>query len=65
MKYFFLHNTIIDDDELFEVYSDHEKKTLNYNIKDKSTHRTKSLQTEIDLYFLREMKSDEIRNNIF
>ena len=40
------------------------KKTHNYNNKDKLTHRTKSLQIKINLYFLRKIKNNKIKNNI-
>ena len=41
------------------------KRMSNYNDKSRLTHRTKSLQMKINLHFFREMKSDEIKNNIF
>ena len=40
------------------------KKILNCNNRNKSAYRTESLQTKIDLHFFREMKDDEIKNNI-
>ena len=64
-NYFFRHDEIIDDDEFFKAHSNHEKKTLNYNNKGRSTHRAKNLQMKINLHFLQEMKSNEIKNNIF
>ena len=41
------------------------RKTSNYNDRDKLTHRTKSLQTKINLHFLQKIKSDKIKSDIF